>query len=304
MIKKMLLGVLICSVVNCLGQEEIPLYPGKVPNSKNVADREAMSYDPRIDTMLTKVTVPTLRVFPAPEHLNTGTAVIICPGGGYGAVCISREGWQVAREFQQRGITAFVLKYRLPDDSTMRNKEMVPLQDAQQAIRMIRQQAERWAIDPQKIGIMGFSAGGHLAATAGTHFEQPVDGGATSVRPDFMILVYPVISFTDSIGHVGSRTNLLGPSPTAAQIRFFSNELQVTAATPPAFLTHAADDPGVFLSNSLAFADALNRQKIPVSLRVFSKGGHGYLDRPPFEEWFSSCIYWLREMEWLPAAGS
>ncbi len=300
MIKKLLL-ILICPLMTCMGQQEIPLYQGKVPNSKNGPDREVMTYDPALDTILAKVSVPTLRVFRAPEQINTGTAVVICPGGGYGGLCIAREGWEVAREFQKLGVTAFVLKYRLPDDSTMSNKEMVPLQDAQQAIRIIRQHAGEWGIDPQQIGIMGFSAGGHLAATAGTHFRRAVDGGVIDVRPDFMILVYPVISFTDSIGHIGSRTNLLGASPTPAQIHFFSSEQNVTAETPPAFLTHAANDPGVFVANSLAFFEALNRHKIPASLRIFSKGGHGYLGNPPFAEWFASCVYWLREMGWMPA---
>lgn len=300
MIKKLLFWALICPVMNCMGQQEIPLYKGKIPNNKNLPDREAMTYDARLDTILSKVSVPTLSMFPAPDEINTGTAVVICPGGGYGGLCIAREGWKVAREFQKIGVSAFVLKYRLPDDSTMQHKEIVPLQDAQQAIRIVRQQAPQWKIDPQQVGIMGFSAGGHLAATAGTHFRKPVDGGTVSVRPDFMILVYPVISFTDSIGHTGSRNNLLGPSPTPAQIRFFSNEQQVAADTPPAFLTHAFDDPGVFVANSTAFFDALNRQKVPASLRIFSKGGHGYLDSPPFAEWFASCVYWLREMGWLP----
>ncbi len=300
MIKKLLLLLLIWPTFTSLAQTEIPLYGGDVPNRKDVPDRELRTPNDVVDTVVSRVSVPTITVFEPTSDLKNGTAVVICPGGGYGVLCINMEGKKVARAFNKLGVTAFVLKYRLPDDSAMNNKEIVPLQDAQQAIRTVRQRAQEWGIDPQKIGIMGFSAGGHLASTAGTHFDSPVDAGTTNIRPDFMILIYPVISFTDSIGHIGSRTNLLGPSPTNEQIQFFSNELHVNASTPPTFLTHAMDDTVVPLANSMTFFKALNKNKIPSSMRIFSKGEHGYLNAPPFEEWFGSCAYWLKEMDFLP----
>lgn len=283
-----------------MGQTEMPLYEGNVPNRKLVPDRELWAPNPVVDTVVTKVSIPTLTMFEPEDDLKNQTAVIICPGGGYGSLCINMEGKKVARAFNKLGITAFVLKYRLPDDGSMYNKDIVPLQDAQQAIRTVRKHAGEWGIDPQKIGIMGFSAGGHLASTAGTHFESPIGVDTTNVRPDFMVLIYPVISFIDSIGHIGSRTNLLGPSPTKQQIEFFSNELHVNASTPPTFLTHAMDDTVVPLANSMVFFKALKKNKIPSSIRVFSKGEHGYLKAPPFDEWFGSCVYWLKEMSFLP----
>lgn len=298
---KHVLLLLIWPVCASLAQTEIPLYEGKIPNRKPVPDRELWRPNPIVDTVVTHVSIPTITVFEAPGSLKTQTAVIICPGGGYGSLCINMEGKKVARAFNQLGITAFVLKYRLPDDSAMHNKEIVPLQDAQQAIRLVRKRAAEWGIDSRKIGIMGFSAGGHLAATAGTHFESPLlDTGTTDVRPDFMILVYPVISFTDSIGHIGSRTNLLGSSPTKEQVNFFSNELHVNTKTPPTFITHAMDDTVVPLSNSMVFFRALKENRVPAAIRVFTKGEHGYLKSPPFEEWFGSCTYWLKEMGFLP----
>jgi len=296
---KLLLIMLIWPTFTCLAQQEIPLYAGDIPNSKNVPDRELRTPNAVVDTVVTHVSVPTITIFEPTDRPKTRTAVIICPGGGYGSLCINMEGKKVARAFNKLGITAFVLKYRLPDDSAMHNKEIVPLQDAQQAIRMVRHGAQKWGIDPQKIGIMGFSAGGHLASTAGTHFDSPVDEDTTNVRPDFMILIYPVISFTDSIGHIGSRTNLLGPSPTNKQVEFFSNELHINAFTPPTFLTHAEDDTVVPLANTMTFFKALNKNKISASTRIFSKGEHGYLNSPPFDEWFGSCAYWLKEMDLL-----
>jgi acetyl esterase/lipase len=275
----------------CLAQEEINLYPGNVPNAKETPNEEVKT----ASHVVSKVSQPTLSVFLPPKEKATGAAVIICPGGGYGVLVIKREGYDVAEAFTKQGIAAFVLKYRLPSEKTMMDPSIGPLQDAQQAIRTIRQRAKEWDIDPQKIGIMGFSAGGHLAATAGTHFAQSVlpapDG--ISVRPDFMILVYPVISFMEGIGHKGSGANLLGKSASAEQIKLYSNELQVTASTPPAFITHAGDDTVVPVSNSLLFYEALKKNNIPSELHIYSKGEHGYLKVPAFDEWFGRCLHWM-----------
>jgi acetyl esterase/lipase len=291
----LLLGL--CSI--CEAQHEIPLYTGSIPNSKGAPNDETSVYNPEVDTILTKVSRPTLRVYLAPEEKNNGTAVIICPGGGYHCLLIDREENNIARAFNQIGVTAFVLKYRLPSDKTMVDKTIGPLQDAQQSIKIVREKVSEWNIDPQKIGIMGFSAGGHLAATAGTHFNHGVidNKEKTSLRPDFMILVYPVVSLTDSIGHIGSRNNLLGESPIKEQILFFSNEYYVSSSTPPTFITHAGDDTVVPIANSLRFYEALKKNSVPAALHIYSIGEHGYLKQPSFEEWFERCCYWMGNMD-------
>ncbi|MEN8230282.1 MAG: alpha/beta hydrolase [Bacteroidota bacterium] len=277
-------------------QQEIPLYTGGIPNSRVTPDKEKKVFNADVDTILSEVSRPTLRIYlPSNEKAN-GTGVIICPGGGYHNLCIEMEGNRIAKAFNDFGVAAFVLKYRLPSDKTMVDKSIAPLQDAQQAIKIVRDKAIEWNINPQKIGIMGFSAGGHLAATAGTHFNNElIDNKEDSnLRPDFMILVYPVISFTDSIGHIGSREYLLGKSPTKEQILFFSNEYHVSSSTPPTFITHAGDDTVVSIANSLHFYEALNNNLVPAALHIYSSGDHGYLKQPPFEEWFGRCVYWIK----------
>lgn len=287
-------ALLLLYMARCQAQQRIPLYADSIPGAIAGPDQEASRMDAASGLILSLVSRPTLSVFLPPAGKANGTAVIICPGGGYGVLCIQREGDEVARAFNKLGITAFVLKYRLPDDRIMKDKSTGPLQDAQQAIRLVRQQAARWHIDPKKIGIMGFSAGGHLASTAGTHFGQAVD-----LRPDFMVLVYPVISFKDSIGHKGSRDNLLGKAPSAAQVRLYSNEYQVTASTPPAYIVHAGDDRVVPVANSLRFYEALQQQGVRAALHIYEKGDHGFLSQPPFEEWFGRCIFWMKQEGWL-----
>jgi acetyl esterase/lipase len=201
------------------------------------------------------------------------------------------------------GVAAFVLKYRLPSDVTMVNKEIGPLQDAQRAIQLVRQNAGPWGIDTNRVGIMGFSAGGHLASTAGTHFTTPVidNQSKTSLRPDFMILIYPVISFTDSLAHGGSRDNLIGRSPSREKIRGYSGELQVTGQTPPAFLVHAGNDNTVKVQNSLYFYNALQRNGVPAELHVYPKGGHGFgLHNPTTkDQWIERLQNWMDSNGWL-----
>ncbi|GGN14635.1 beta-xylanase [Dyadobacter beijingensis] len=279
-------------------QTEMPLYPNGVPNAKQAEDRETNQ-----NNVVRNVSKPTLTAFLPPAGTGNGTAVIVCPGGGYGVLVIDREGYQVAKALNKQGIAAFVLKYRLPDDRIMQDKAIGPLQDAQQAIRTVREKAKEWAIDPAKIGIMGFSAGGHLAATAGTHYDSAfvANPQKTSLRPDFMILVYPVISFLDKIGHKGSSANLLGPAPAQERVRYFSNELQVSRTAPPAYLTHAGDDTVVPVSNSLRFYEALNAQGIPTDMHIYSQGQHGYPKVPTFDEWFGRCLLWMRTVGVLAA---
>lgn len=284
-------------------QQSVPLYPGKAPGLLPAAApvKENIRTDKVVGLLVSSVTEPTLEVFLPAKGKGNGTAVIICPGGGYGVLLLNREGRDVAKVFNDSGVAAFVLKYRLPSAALFSDPAMVPLQDAQQAIEIVRARAGEWKIDPRKVGVMGFSAGGHLAATAGTHFDRPVieNKSGVSLRPDFMILVNPVISFTDSIGHTGSRRNLLGPSPAPEQVRWFSNELQVTAQTPPAFLVHAGDDTVVSEQNSLAFYQALRSHKIPGSLHIYQKGEHGFLKDLGFDEWFGRCLFWMQQAGYL-----
>ena len=285
-----------------LAQQETPLYAGKIPNSTGAPNEENKKANELVDSLTFNVSIPTLTVFPAPTDKANDTAVIICPGGGYHVLLTKREGTDVARTFNKLGVTAFVLKYRLPSGKIMKDRSIGPLQDAQRAIQFVRQNARQWNIDPQKIGIMGFSAGGHLASTAGTHYREALIENAkgVSLRPDFMLLINPVISFSDSIGHTGSRNNLLGEAPTENQIRLYSNELQVTKTTPPAFLVHANTDSVVPVANSLSFYNALQRSGVPVGIHIYAKGEHGFLTAPSFDEWFGRCVYWMKSMQLLP----
>lgn len=285
-----------------LAQQEIPLYSGAIPNATGAANEEFTKVSDDGERVIHKVSVPTITAYLPPQNKANGTAVIICPGGGYGVQVSKREGSDVARKFNELGVAAFVLKYRLPSDRTMIDKSIGPLQDAQRAIQLVRENAGQWQVDPHKVGIMGFSAGGHLASTAGTHYRNVHINNAKNVhlRPDFMLLIYPVISFTDSIGHRGSRNNLLGINPTPEKIMQFSNDLQVNKDTPPTFLTHAGDDSVVPVANSLAFYTALQQHGVPAGLFIYAKGEHGYLKTPPFDEWFGRCVYWMTSMQLLP----
>lgn len=286
-----------------IAQETLPLYTGNIPNSKPTKDEE---YSETTDGILIihKITKPTISIYLPPKEKANGTAVIIYPGGGYWIVAAGHEGADVAKEFNKVGVTAFVVKYRIPDSTTMINKEIGPLQDAQRAILYVRENAATWNIDKNKIGIMGFSAGGHLASTAGTHFKRSyIDNPKnTSLRPDFMILCYPVISFTDSIGHIGSRDQLIGKSPTQKKIKEYSNELQITKEAPPTFLMHAKDDDAVNVKNTLLFAGALHANKVNNSYYLYDHGGHGFgLNNPTSTvKWMDKLEIWMKQSGWLP----
>lgn len=257
---------------------------------------------------ISNVSRPTLTAFLPPAEKANGTAVIICPGGGYQILAFDHEGIAVAKALNEMGVAAFVLKYRIPSDETMVDKTIGPLQDAQQAIKRVREEAAKWNIKENRIGIAGFSAGGHLAATAGTHFLKPVipNPQNTSLRPDFMILIYPVVSFTDSIGHIGSRNNLLGKYPSAEQIREYSAEYQVTSATPPTFFVHASDDRGVKPQNSIRMYEALLNEGVNTELHIYQSGGHGFgmHIKGSEEKWMERCKNWLKLNGWLDNAES
>ena len=281
----------------------LPLYDGPVPNSKPSAVQETSLTLPNGGVRVAGVVQPTLTVFVPAAGTANGTAVIICPGGGYARLAIDHEGYDVARRLNEMGVTAFVLKYRLPNDQSQLDKSTAPLLDAQQALRLVRRQAAKYQVDVERIGLMGFSAGGHLAATAGTHFARPVgpSPGPESVRPAFLVLLYPVISFSDSLQHAGSRNNLLGKNPSAAQIKLYSNELHVTGQTPPTFLVHAQDDKTVPVQNSVAFYQACLHHQVPAELHLYPRGGHGFgmHNATTPNDWTISLQHWLDANGWL-----
>lgn len=292
-----------CSMITLLhSQTVLPLYKDSVPNSRPTKDLEETTNENGI-IIVSKISRPTLTVFLPQKDVANGTAVIICPGGGYWINASGHEGTDVAKEFTKMGIAAFVLKYRIPNDATMLNREIGPLQDAQQAIKVVKDRAAEWNINPGRIGIMGFSAGGHLASTAGTHFIKSTipNPEQTNLRPGFMILIYPVISFTDSIGHKGSAEQLIGKNPAPEKIKEYSNELQVTKETPPTFLVHASDDDVVNPQNSIVFYQALIKNRIPAELHIYQSGGHGFgmKQKNKQEFWMDRCRNWMEVNGWL-----
>lgn len=265
----------------------VPLWPDKIPNQKPSAEVE--SSDSSNIVRISKVQNPTLQVYMPAKRSATGQAVIICPGGGYRILAYDWEGTDVAKALNAKGITGIVLKYRLPSPESSVVPHETPLLDAQQAIRLVRKNAASWNIDPKKVGIMGFSAGGHLASTAGTHFDE-------TSRPDFMILIYPVISMDKSFTHLGSRENLLGKNPDPELVKLYSNELQVTADTPPTFIVHASDDGGVPVEHSLRMYRALQKKEVTVEMHIYPKGGHGFglgLEHGYLATWPDRLFDWL-----------
>ncbi len=279
--------------------DTIILYPNGVPGLKGVQIPEDSQKSGGI-TRVKDITQPAVYVY-QPKNKTSDASVIICPGGGYGILAIDHEGYEIAEWFNNRGVTAFVLKNRLPQDELFENAEIRPLQDAQQAFRIIRKNAAKYGVSPDKIGIMGFSAGGHLASTASTHFNTQVGeitDATMSVRPDFSLLIYPVITFGAVNTHSGTRDNLVGANATADKIDLYSNEKHVTAETPPTFLISTTDD---FVSpeNSILYFQACRTNKVPVEMHIYEKGGHGYALKKnglgPVESWPERMEDWLRE---------
>lgn len=279
-------------------QSTIYLYDKKIPGFRGCAVKEQETTNAGGQMSLAHVVQPSLSIFLPSNHQKPCVAVMICPGGGYSHLAIEHEGFEVARVLNDAGIAAFVLKYRLPDVACFSNSELAPLQDAQEGLKTIREHAKEWNLDPDKIGVMGFSAGGHLASTLGTHFMQSyiTNDSKVSLRPDFLMLIYPVITFNGKIAHIGSRNSLIGTNPGADTANFFSNELQVTVHTPPTFLVHAADDKVVNCENSINFFLALKKNDVPAELHIYAKGGHGFglHNKSTEDQWLVRAITWLK----------
>ena len=278
------------SVAAGLAQVVVPLWDGPAPQGHGAAPKD----------------IPTLTVFLPLPTTAPDAAIVICPGGGYAALSIQTEGVNEARWFQQRGVAAFVLKYRLPSNGY---RHPVPLLDVQRALRLVRSHAADWNIDPTRTGVMGFSAGGHLASTVDTHFDagnaaaaDPID--RLGCRPDFAVLVYPVISMKDGLTHGGSRLNLLGPNPDPALVESLSNDTQVTPQTPPTLLVHADDDHTVPVENSRLMFAALQKAGVPSAFQEYPHGGHGFgfgpnqRNAPP--GWLDKAYAWLKSQRLMP----
>jgi len=286
----------------------IPVWPHlNVPaaqRNNKIVDNHSIGY-----VALHPILWPTLTVFPAPEKLANGCAIVICPGGAYWIEAMSLEGYRVARWFNKLGVSCYVLKYRLPQGTLPPSGVPWPLQDVRRAVQIVRAHAKQWHINPHRVGVMGFSAGGSVASLAGVHWlpgnpdaSDPLNRFST--RPDFMILCYPVISMMPGITHPGSHNALLGLQPPLDVEQYFSSELNVTALTPPAFICFAHDDPLVPTANSIRFYKALRKNGVPAELRMFQRGGHGFgLGRPGTGtvKWPKECEHWLRKLHFLPA---
>lgn len=280
----MLIVVAIAPASLCAAEAKTELlWPAGAPGAKGQSDDDK----------------PTLAVSLPPAAMATGAAVVVCPGGGYHVLAMSYEGIDVGQWLNRNGIAAFVLKYRHKGTGY---EHPAPLLDAQRAIRTVRARADEFHVDPHKIGILGFSAGGHLASSAGTHFDSGQSGAADPIqhsgcRPDFLILCYPVISFTTPVAHQGSKKNLLGEHPDPKLVERMSSELAVTSDTPPTFLFHTDADTGVPPENSVLFYLALKKAHVPAELHIYEKGQHGVglaVDLPALKTWPELCIEWMR----------
>jgi len=295
--------LLICLLVLTPGQDfSLPLWSGSIPNYQETDEREIRDTTDII--IIRNVQKPSIAVYLPAKKIATGQAVVICPGGGYWILAYDWEGIDIAKWLNSKGIAAVVLKYRLPVSKSNIIRHESPLLDVKRAMRLVRHHALEWNINPDKVGIMGFSAGGHLASTLGTHFDlgisntnDPVE--MISSRPDFMILIYPVITFSKPFMHEGSKNALLGEPADSELVTSYSNELQVKENTPPTFLIHAGDDEAVPVENSLVFYQALKAKGIPAEMHIYPEGGHGFslaIGSYYLESWTDRCIAWLKRL--------
>lgn len=275
----------------------ITLWPEGVPGARPDGGEER-----HVANRVSNVQVPTLTSYPAPKDTANGTAVIVCPGGGYARLAVDKEGVDIAKMLNGLGVSAFMLKYRL-----LEYGHPAPLRDVLRAIRLVRSRAAELGVRPDRIGVIGFSAGGHLAASAATLFDAPEGRtsaplDAVSARPDFVALLYPVITFQPPYAHAGSRQNLLGAAPDPALVQRLSLETQVSGTTPPAFLVHTGEDTTVPIENSMLFYQALRRAGVPAEMHLYQKGVHGFGMLPgngPTSEWPRRFEEWLRSHGWL-----
>jgi acetyl esterase/lipase len=304
--RKSIVLPLVLAVTSVTAQDlTFKVWPEKIPGSKSSPSyQEVTRMNDQNRPRISKVTHPELLVYLPPKEKASGASVVICPGGGYGVLAIDHEGYDIAEWLNEMGIAGIILKYRLPSDEIMENRAIGPLQDVQEAIRMVRRKAAGWGLSPEKIGVMGFSAGGHLAGTASTMYGEnvyePIDN--TSARPDFSILIYGVLSMQEGVTHQGSKTNLLGEQAFGEKADRFSNELHVDKNTPPAFLVHSADDEAVPVDNSIRYYQALEGSGIAGELHIYESGGHGYgLGTGGSTEsmWPEACKAWLRKQGWI-----
>lgn len=282
----------------------IPLWPkDKIPNRIQTDEKEVHKRNGIL--RISKVQQPAIAVYLPAQSNATGQAMLIFPGGGYGILAYDWEGTDIAKFLNGKGIAGIVVKYRLPSSTSQKEKYNVPLIDAQRAMRTVRNNCVKWNLEPNKIGIMGFSAGGHLASTLGTHFNEkvyePIDEVDTqSARPDFMALIYPVVTFTQTTKHSGSERALLGENASKEMQEHFSNELQVTSETPPTLLVHAIDDKGVPVENSLLFFQALKNKDVPATMHIYPKGGHGFSlarENKHLRGWTERMFEWMENLE-------
>ena len=281
-----ILTIFLSMYTNMNAQKIVKLWEGNPPTNNNLSVPEKLENA----GWLTGVSSPELSIYLPDETINTGMAVLICPGGAYAGLAISHEGTDVAKWLNSKGIAGVVLKYRMPN----KHKE-VPLDDAEQAMRYIRKNADKLGINPNKIGVTGFSAGGHLASTLSTHFSTE----GISSRPDFSILFYPVVTMAEAT-HGGSKTNLLGDNPTAEEIEFYSNEKQVNANTPPAILLLSDDDKAVLPANSVGYYEALKKHDVAATMYIFPEGGHGWGMRSDFKyhsQMLDLLGMWLKDIQ-------
>ena len=276
----------------------LKVWLGGAPDSNGITLPEE-KYD---GVRVRNVSEAEMYVFLPSKEKNSGAAVVICPGGGYAIEAMDHEGYEVARWLAERGVAGIVLKYRLPN-----GHHQIPSGDARRTLRTVRLNAAQWGIDPGKIGIAGSSAGGHLASTVGTRFDTGDPNAADAVekiscRPDFMLLLYPVVSLKEEYGHIGSRTNLIGAGNDWKLVQQYSNELHVTPDTPPTFLVLADDDKGVLPKNSIEFYSELKRNNVPAEIHIFARGGHGFGMRNnnlPVNQWPGLFMDWLKAMEFV-----
>lgn len=292
--KKYISTILTLSLMQLAFAQYNPLYK-KIPNYIDAPDEESSAIDGVL--RISKVSIPGYAFFSAGND-DPKPCVIICPGGGYRILASEHEGTDVAKYFNSIGIHALVLKYRIPSDDHQPDKKIAPLQDAQRAVQLVREHAKDWKVDPNKVGIMGFSAGGHLASSLAVHYDdiKIKENNKISVRPDFQILGYPVISFS-KFSHVGSRKNLLGKDSTESMMNYFSNEMHVNSNTPIAFLVHAKDDKVVPIENSFIYVDALKSNGVEAELFVYETGGHGFgmINKTSSESWINAMKSWLQK---------